>query len=262
MLTATQLYNAVTRAGSNYAGSVATEPSVEQQTKYFLDNIGSVTTAQQLVNNSRLYNYVMNAFGLSNELNAKALITKVLEGGTASNSFAASLNDPRYLALAQAFDFKTNGTTTTSSETTQQTTVSNFYEQTLENNIGQENQGAQMALYFKRMASQITSPYSILGDQTLLKVFETAYNLPTTLSLEGIDQQAKTVSQFLNISQLQNPSYLQKFIERFTASYDAQNPTGGTTATPTIALLLPQSQTTGISQSLLMSIANLKLGGS
>ena len=230
MLTATQLYNAVTRSGSSYAASVASEASVKQQTNYFLANIGKVTSAQQLVNNSKLYNYVMNAFGLSDQINAKALIVKVLNGGTASNSFAASLNNPSYIALATAFNFKENGATTTSAEASQQQTVSNFYEQTLENNVGQQNQGAQMALYFKRMASQITSPYSILGDTTLLKVVETAFNLPSTLSLENVDTQAGEISQLLNVSQLQNPTYLQKFIGRFTASYDAQNPTGSSTA--------------------------------
>jgi hypothetical protein len=260
VLTATQLYNSVTRTGSDYAADVASEASVKLQTNYFLNNIGSVTSATQLVNNSRLYNYVMNAFGLGDMTNAKALITKVLEGGTGAKSFAASMNDPRYTALAAAFDFSTNGAATTTSETTQQTTVSNFYEQTLENNIGQQNQGAQMALYFKRMASQITSPYSILADQTLLKVVETAFNLPSTLSLESVDTQANEISQLLNVSQLQNPTYLQKFIGRFTAEYDAQNPTGGNPNTaPTIALLVSQP---GISQSLLLSIANLKMGGS
>lgn len=259
MLTATQLYNAVTRTGSSYAAEVASEASVKQQTNYFLANIGSVTSAQQLVNNSRLYNYVMNAFGLSDMTNAKALITKVLEGGSGSGSYAASLNDPRYTALASAFNFAENGASTTTSETTQQTTISNFYEQTIENNIGQQNEGAQMALYFKRMAPQITSAYSILGDQTLLKVVETAFNLPSTLSLENIDTQAQEINQVLNISQLSNPTYLQKFIGRFTASYDAQNPTGGTSQAPTVALLVSQP---GISQSLLLSIANLKMGGS
>ena len=50
-----------------------------------------------------------------------------------------------------------------------------------------------------------------------------------------------------------------KFIGRFTASYDAQNPTGGSSAPPTVAMLVSQP---GISQSLLLSIANLKMGGS
>jgi Protein of unknown function (DUF1217) len=259
VLTATQLYNAVTRSGSSYAGSIASEASVEQQTKYFLDNIGKVTSAQQLVNNSKLYNYVMNAFGLSGQINEKALITKALEGGPGSGSFAASLNDPAITALVTAFNFKENGTTTTSSESVQQQTISSFYEQTLENNIGQQNQGAQMALYFKRMAPQITSPYSILGDKTLLKVVETAFNLPSSLSLESVDTQASEIGQLLNVSQLQNPTFLQKFIGRFTASYDAQNPTGGSSAPPTVAMLVSQP---GISQSLLLSIANLKMGGS
>ncbi len=259
MLTATQLYNAITRTGSNFASTISGAPSVKQQTNYFLANIGKVTSATQLVQNSRLYNYVMTAFGLNDELNARALITKVLEGGTGTRSFAASLNDPRYLALAEAFDFKTNGAATTKSQTTQQTTVSNYYEQMVENNAGQQNQGAQMALYFKRMAPQISSVYNILGDKTLLKVVETAFNLPSTLSLEGIDTQANEIGQLLNVSKLQNPTYLQKFIERFTASYDAQNPMGGNSSPLTVAMLVSQP---GISQNLLLSLANLKLGGS
>ena len=170
----------------------------------------------------------MNAFGLSNQMNAKALITKVLEGGPGSGSFAASLNDPRYTALATAFNFKENGAADDQSETTQQTTVSNFYEQTLENNVGQQNQGAQMALYFKRMAPQITSPYSILGDKTLSESrrdgVQSSVDLVAGKHRHARRRQSANCS---NVSQLQDPTYLQKFIERFTASYDAQNPTGG-----------------------------------
>jgi hypothetical protein len=259
VLTATQLYNAITRPDSNYLSTVTSEPSVKMATSYFLANIGKVTSATQLVNNSRLYNYVMNAFGLSNELNAKALITKVLEGGTGPQSFAASMNDARYTALAAAFNFKENGTATTSSQSTQQTTVSNYNEQMVENNAAQQNQGAQMALYFKRMAPEITNAYSILGDQTLLKVVETAFSLPSSLSLENIDTQAQEIGQLLNISKLQNPTYLNQFIERFTATYDAQNPMGNSNTPPTVAMLVSQP---GISSSLLMSLASLKLGGS
>jgi hypothetical protein len=129
----------------------------------------------------------------------------------------------------------------------------------VENNAAQQNQGAQMALYFKRMASGITSAYSILGDQTLLKVVETAFSLPSTLSLENIDTQAQEIGQLLKVSKLQDPTYLNNFIERFTATYDAKNPTGSNNAPATVALLVSQP---GISSSLLLSIANLKLGGS
>jgi hypothetical protein len=260
MLTATILYNSITKNLPASIERVSQEPTVTRQTNNFIANIGNIKTASQLVNNSSLYNYVLQAFGLSDMSNAKALITKVLNGGDGSNSFAASLNDPRYTALAAAFNFQANGAATTSSSSTVQTTVSNFYEQTLETNTGQENQGAQLALYFRRMAPNITNSFSILGDQKLLQVFETAFNLPTSFSLENIDVQAKTVSQLVNINQLQNPTYLQNFLERFTAEYDAQNPQGsGNNSAPTVALL---NTNPGISTSLLLSIANLKLGGS
>lgn len=259
MLTATILYNSITKNLPASLEQVSKEPTVTRQTNAFLANIGNVKTAAQLVANSSLYNYVLTAFGLSDMSNAKALITKVLTGGSGSNSFAASLNDPRYTALASAFDFQANGTSTTSNTSTIQTTVNNFNEQTLESNTGQENQGAQLALVFRRMAPSITSPFDILGNKQLLQVFETAFNLPTTFSLADINTQANEVSKLLNISQLQNPTFLQNFLDKFTAEYDAQNPQGSSNSAPTVALL---NTNPGISTSLLLSIANLKLGGS
>jgi hypothetical protein len=259
MLGALTLFNSINRDLSASLANVASEPTVKQQTTFFQQNIGKVQSATQLVNNSRLYNYVMTAFGLSDMTNAKALITKVLEGGSGNGSFAASLNDPRYTALASAFDFKTNGTSTTSNASTISTTINNFNEQTLENNTAQENPGAQMALYFQRMAPNIKSPFDILGDKTLLTVFETAFDLPTSMSEEPIDTQAQQVSQQLNISQLQNPKFLQNFLERFTASYDAQNSNNPSSGPPANALL---ATSPGISSNLLLSLANLKLGGS
>jgi Protein of unknown function (DUF1217) len=77
-------YNAITRDYSKTLAATAAEPAVSQQTKYFLANIGNVKTANDLINNSKLYTDVMKAFGLSDMMNAKGLIRQVLEGGVAS----------------------------------------------------------------------------------------------------------------------------------------------------------------------------------
>jgi Protein of unknown function (DUF1217) len=147
---------------------------------------------------------------------------------------------------------------TTSSAALQQTTVNNYVEQSLEANAGQQNQGTQMALYFQRLAPKVTSAYGILANKTLLSVVQTALGLPVSMSQESIDVQAKLITAKLKIADFQNPVKLQKFIERFTATYDAQNPTP-VSAVPTTALLV---NSPGISSSLLLSLANLKLGGS
>jgi len=260
VLTATILYNSIARDYSSSLSQASKEPTVARATASFLANIGKVTTASQLVNNSNLYSYVMTAFGLQDMSYAKALIVKVLNGGTSSSGLAQSLNDPRYLALAKAFNFAETGASTTKNTTTQTTTIESYYQATIETQAGQENQGAQMALYFARMVPQMNSPYSILGDSTLLKVAQTAFGLSPSMSDQNIDTQANEISNLLNIGKLQtDPTYLNKFLQRFTASYDAQNPTGGVSSTPTNALLVTS---TGISSSLLLSLANLKLGGS
>ena len=259
MLNSTLYYTMLTKDYTKSLANAAAAPTVQKQTAYFQANIGKVKTVNDLLNNSKLYNYVMTAFGLSDMTYAKGLIRKVLTSGVSnSRSVANTLSDPRYKALATVFNFAANGAATTSSTSLQQTTIAKFGEQTLETNVGKTSPGAQMALYFQRMAPNITSAYNILGDKTLLNVVQTAFGLSPSMSQQGIDQQAQTIGKLVNIADLQKPAYLKKLIERFTANYDVKNPSTATT-TPTNALLVSSP---GISQSLLLSIATLPQGGS
>ncbi|MCI0598192.1 MAG: DUF1217 domain-containing protein [Beijerinckiaceae bacterium] len=238
--------------------ATAAESAVSRETKYFLANIGKAETVDDIIKNNKLYTYVMKAFGLSDMMHAKGLIRRVLEGGVSSpRSLANTLHDPRYKVLAAAFNFKAGGTSTTSSPSLQQVTVNNYLEQSLETRVGRNNQGAQMALYFRRMAPKITSAYGILGDKTLLKVVQTAFALPPSMSLLNIDIQARMITGKLKVTDLHNPGKLQKFIERFTATYDSKY-TAPMAAAPTTALLV---NSPGISSNMLLGLANLKLGG-
>lgn len=258
MLNATTYFNVVTKDYAKTLAGAASDTAVARESKYYLANIGKVQSVDAFMKNGRLYTFVMKAFGLSDMMNAKGLIRKVLEGGVAdSKSLANTLHDPRYKALATALDFSGNGSAATSAAAAQQGVVDKYVEQTLEARVGEQNAGARMALYFQRMAPGITSAYSILGDKTLLSVVETALGLPPSMSQQSIDSQAKMITSVLKISDLQNPVKLQKFIERFTAAYDSKNPTGAPLPTSALEVSSP-----GISQDLLLSLANLKLGGS
>jgi hypothetical protein len=260
MLSTTSYYETLTKNLAKSQAQTAAEPTVAAATKYFEANIGNVKSVSDLLNNSKLYNYVMNAFGLGSMTYAKGLITKVLEGGVSSSTaLANTLNDPRYKALATAFNFAENGSSTTSNATTIQSTVSAYVEQQLENNVGQTSPGTQLALYFQRVAPTVTSTYGILADKQLLNVVETAFNLSPDIGLENIDQQAKLLGNIVNVSDFQDPTKLSQLIERFTANYDLNNTA---TPTPMNALMVSSSSTPGVSSSLLLSLANLKLGGS
>ncbi len=188
----------------------------------------------------------------------KGLMLKVLEQGTGSNSnLAYTLNNPNILAFAKAFNFVTNGASTTTMAAATTDVVNKYVNQTLDTNEGQQNPALKLALYFKQNAPDITSVYNILADKDLLSVVQTALGLSQYISAEDIDTQANLLSNAINIADFKNPQKLQQFIEKYCAMNDANNPTSDTTN----VLLLSSDSSMGISTSLLSSIQNLPLGG-
>ncbi|ACK50603.1 protein of unknown function DUF1217 [Methylocella silvestris BL2] len=259
MLNSTLYYTMLTRDFSKSLATAASDTVAKRETAYYEANIGKVKSVDDLMKNQRLYAYVLKAYGLSDMAYAKGLIRKVLTSDvTDGASLANTLSGGRYKALAAAYNFSAKGAVGTISAEAQKTTKDNYVEQTLEANVGKQNDGAKMALYFKRIAPTVKSAYGILADKTLLGVVQTAFGLSASMSQQNIDVQAKTINALFKIGDLQNPAKLQKLIQRFTANYDAQHPMG-VSMTPSSAL---EVSTPDISQSLLMSLANLKLGGS
>lgn len=257
-MNATLTYVMLTRDFDKSLASTASDPVVKRESAYFEAHIGKIKSVDDFMKDQRIYAYALKAYGLSDMAYAKGLIRKVLTQGVSDGkSLANTLNDSRYKALASAFDFAANGVSTTSSASLVASVKSAYVEAALETRVGGENEGARMALYFKRVAPAVASAYGLLADKTLLSVVQTAFGLSASMSSQDIDRQAKTIGSLLKIGDLKDPAKLQKLIERFTARYDMNNPTGAATA-PLSAM---QVTTPEISQSLLMSLANLKLGG-
>lgn len=252
---------------SKWQALTAQQPQVATQTSYFQSNIASVKSIDGFIGNTRLFDYAMTAFGLSDMTYATGLMKEVLQQGVnSSTALAHTLNNPNILAFAEAFDFADNGASTTSSSTLQTNVVNNYVQNSLETNQGQQDPGVQMALYFAQNAPKVTSVYGILADQNLLTVVQTALGISPLTSAEPIDTQAAQLSSQLNISDFQNPAKLQNFIERFAAMYDANNSeltsSSSTGASAPNALLLDAATSgsggvQGIDATLLLSVQSL-----
>ena len=223
MTTTTQTYVSIQNNLSRYQAMTAAEPAVKTATAYYKANIGKVKTAQDLVGNYRLLSYALQAYGLGDQINNKALITKVLQGGTkSSTALANTLPNPNWAKFAKAFDFVDKGATAPSASTAVSTTTANYVEQQLEADQGANDPGVQLALYFKRVAPTATNGYSILGDQNLLETVQTIFGLAPTASASQIDAEAAAVSKLVPTKDLQDPKKLESLVERFTANYDAK----------------------------------------
>jgi hypothetical protein len=231
----------------------ANEPAVKTASAYYEANIGKVSSISELVNNYRLLSYALDAYGLGDQVNAKALVTQVLQGGISNpKSLANTLPNPAWRAFAAAFNFN-NGGASVSSQAAISATTNDYVEQQLESDQGQQDVGVQLALYFERVAPTVTNAYGILGDPNLLQVVQTIFGLPPESSSTNIDQEAATISKLMPLSDLQDPTKLKQLTERFTAMYDLDyGPESGSTNTLTVS---------GNSSSTETSAASTILGG-
>ncbi|MBD9371265.1 DUF1217 domain-containing protein [Rhizobium sp. ARZ01] len=78
-----------------------------REAEYYKANIGKVGSVDEFLDDYRLYNYAVKAYGLEDMAYAKAFMRKVLESDlTDPNSFVNLLTDTRYRSFANAFSFE------------------------------------------------------------------------------------------------------------------------------------------------------------
>ncbi|MBN9067867.1 MAG: DUF1217 domain-containing protein [Rhizobiales bacterium] len=240
-------------------GVTPDNPVLQQQTQDYLKQVVDVKSIDDFLNNDTVYTYAIKAFGLDAKLGDKTFMRKILEGGVSDpNSFANQQTDKNYAAFAAAFDFAAHGDEATTYSVPEEGTVDAYMRQTMEDEAGAQNPGVQLALYFQRKASSITSAYDILADKALAKVVRTALRLPDSTAMLDIDKQASMIESKLNVEDFQDPAKLGDFLKRFTSLYDIDNPSAAQQSSPT-AILFSQPTTQGISTNLLLSIQQLKI---
>ncbi|MEM9277743.1 MAG: DUF1217 domain-containing protein [Pseudomonadota bacterium] len=236
---------------------ISQDPLVSREAEYYKENIGKIETAEELVNNTRLLNFALKAYGLEDLSYARALMKEVLEGGVDSDDALANrLTDPRYKEFASDFDFARYGSATTSFDRTQQGVVDRYLQSELESEAGTQNVGARLAIYFERKASEITETLELLGDRALLQVVQTAFSLPPQMSFSSLDRQVEILEERLSIEDLSDPEFVKEFSNRFLALWDLQNPNSGASITPLISTPLGNNQ--GLSLDLLASVQAFK----
>ena len=108
-----------------------------------------------------------------------------------------------------------------------------YLRQSLETDAGAEDAGVRLALYFSRIAPTVGSAYAVLGDNALSQVVKTVLGLPDSASAEAIDRQAAIIEDKVDFDSFKDPVQLDRFIQKFTAIWDAQN---NTASDPILAL--------------------------
>lgn len=259
MLSASLSYRLIAQDLPKSLARTAASPAVARETAYYQANIGKVKSIDDFLADKRLYTYAMKAYGLADMTYAKGFVRKLLQGGVEDGAALANkLTDSRYKDFAAAFDFAKYGAYATTFASANKDTTDAYIRQNLETEAGSQNDGARLALYFQRKASSITSAYGILADKALSQVVRTALGISPATASADIDLQAATIKSRLDIKDLQDPAKVAKFLTRFTARWEIDNPS---TASTVPNILVGQTSSAGIGTDLLFSLQNLRLGG-
>lgn len=259
MLSTVTGYQMIARDMTQSLERTARKPDVSRDTQYYLENIGNITSIDEFIGDYKIFSYAMKAFGLSDMVYAKAFIRKVLtEGVRSDDAFANKLVDQRYRELARAFNFEQLGDKATNTNAANVGTAQRYIRQKLEEDAGADNEGIRLALYFERKASTITNAYQLLADPALLKVAQTALGVSTLTGSADVDKQANMFAKRIDFTDFQEPEKLRRFVQRFTAMWEIENPS--TTAASVPSIMIGGNTQFSLSAESLMSLQNLKFG--
>ena len=234
--------------------ALQTVPAQVRDEAYFRDKIGKVKTAEQLVNDKRLLRISLAAFGLEADVNSKAFIQKILEGGTLKEgSLANKLADKQYQKLSAAFGFGDFKVPRTAISTFPDEILTQFRTRSFETAVGNQNNAYRLAMNAEReipaLAAKSTSEtskwYSILGNAPLREVMQTAFGLPKSFAAIDLDQQVtvlkdKTKAAFGSSasSQFSDPAKMEALVRRFLFRSEIQGlGTGSSPAAIALTLL-------------------------
>ncbi|MEM6637766.1 MAG: DUF1217 domain-containing protein [Pseudomonadota bacterium] len=234
------------------------QPQLSRETAYFAENIGSVTSAADLVADRQLLKVTLGAFGLGDDLNNRAFIQKVLEEGTLdSDAFANRLTDTRYREMSAAFGFGDLGTPNTQISTFPDEIISAYQTQEFEIAVGNQSSDMRLALTLEREIGDLASNTSnteggkwflIMGNEPLRTVFQTALGLPTDIASIDVEKQRelfenKALSVFgdKSVAQFSDPDKQEELIRRFFALGEVASTNAAIQSGASAALFLLQN---------------------
>jgi len=164
----------------------ASRVEVAREEKYYHENIGKVTSVDDLLNDRRLFAYAMKAHGLEDMTYAKAFMRKVLESDLSdAKSFARQLVDSRYAIFANSFSFTKDGTVRSSLPYVQNEfqgdDTTGLYS---EHRVKKGASAATEAQYYQSKLATLTSVDDLVADDRLFAFALTAYGLDPKIASE------------------------------------------------------------------------------
>ncbi len=205
----------------------------QRETQYFLENIGKVETAQDLVSDRRLLQVALGAFGLEADIDNRFFIQKVLEDGTrAEDALSNRLSDKRYREFSEAFGFGPGEVRKTSLITNMEKVAEDNLVSRFEVSVGETDETMRISLFAQHALSELaasessadTKWFDLMGLPPLRSMMETALGLPASFAQIDLDRQLEVFKERLSgltgsddLAQFTDPNAVEKLTDTYLA---------------------------------------------
>jgi hypothetical protein len=150
-------------------------------TTFYRNRINLLISVDALLDNTTLYNYALEAYGLDPKVESKAKIRQVLTSDASSpTSFANLQADQRYRDLAAAFNFGPDGSVLQPREAqteTEELVTIQLYNSRVGSSVSEEATAVEDNAYYHNTISRIRSLDDFLADERLVTYVLKAYGL-------------------------------------------------------------------------------------
>lgn len=248
--------------GDRQRDAFENSPLLAREAEYFRENIANATTAEALVNDRRLLDVALKAFGLGEEINKRAYIQKILEEGTEqSDAFANRIADQRYRDFAEAFGYGNVASgTDVLLESFREDIISRYKTLEFESAIGNVDDDMRLALNFKRQIGDIATSdsaqnagwFQVMGQLPLRTLVATGLGIPDSVATLDLDRQneifqerAQALFGESTVEAFQDPENVETMIRRFFLFRQIQSGPSALTPGQGALTLLQSSPLTG-----------------
>ncbi len=209
--------------------SMRREPVHNRSVEAFKDRIASITTPEELVADFEVYQFVMKAFDLEDQMFGRAMMRRILESDPSDDaSLVNRLTDPRFEEIHEGLGFVNEDGETQIPDFADagwvDGMVDRYFDQVFVNENGEQNATVGTVLHFHEEHSGITSWYHVLKDEDLTEFFQTALGLPSELSGLEVDEQKRRLEDKFDLSTLSDPAVRDQLVAKYVAISDVLNP--------------------------------------
>ncbi len=210
---------------------------------YFREKIGKIESAEQLVDDRRLLQVALGAFGLDEDINNKFFVRKVLEDGTLSgDALSNRLSDKRYLEFSKAFGFGDFDTPRSVLSDFPDKIGDAYKVKQFEIAVGEQDENMRLALGLDSALADIAARdttengrwFAVMGEAPVRAVFEKALGLPSSFGALDLDQQLstfreRTESRFgeSEVAQFSDPEKREELVRLFLLRADIEGSSSG-----------------------------------